>query len=51
MAVGVFYVWISMKSVRTGVRESIFSLIFRELLWPDEFQVRIAQEMMESCIS
>lgn len=48
---GCFFVWISMKSVRTGVKEGISSLIFREVLCPDEFQVRIAQKMMESCIS
>lgn len=51
VAVRVFLVWISMRSVRTGVGEGIFSLIFREVFCPDEFQVRIAPEMMESCIS
>lgn len=44
---GVLFVWISIKSVRTGVWKGISSLIFREVLGPDEFQVKAEVEAME----
>ena len=55
-AVRVFFIYISINGVRTGVCQGISSSIFREVLWSDEFQVSFAEKAVEipsrkSCLS